>query len=46
MSGAGMVVVNPPWKLREELREALAYFAPLVSETGQPIFRCVELAGE
>jgi len=46
MSGAGMVVVNPPWKLRKELREALAYFAPLVSETGRPIFRCVELAGE
>jgi 23S rRNA (adenine2030-N6)-methyltransferase len=46
MSGAGMVVVNPPWKLLEEVRQALAYFAPLVSETGQPIFRCVELAGE
>lgn len=46
MSGAGMIVVNPPWRLREEVHQALAYLAPLVSDTGEPIFRCVELAGE
>jgi 23S rRNA (adenine2030-N6)-methyltransferase len=46
MTGAGMIVVNPPWKLQEEVRAALEYFAPLVSETGEPIYRIVELVGE
>jgi 23S rRNA (adenine2030-N6)-methyltransferase len=46
MTGAGMIVVNPPWTLYEEIRASLAYFAPLISETGQPHYRCVELAGE
>jgi 23S rRNA (adenine2030-N6)-methyltransferase len=46
MTGSGMIVVNPPWKLRDEVRAALGYFAPLVSETGRPIYRIVELAGE
>jgi 23S rRNA (adenine2030-N6)-methyltransferase len=46
MTGAGMIVVNPPWTLQEELRAALEYFAPLVSESGEPIYRIVELAGE
>ena len=46
MTGAGMIVVNPPWKLQQEVRAALEYFAPLVSETGKPVYRIVELAGE
>lgn len=46
MSGAGMIVVNPPWTLREEVRAALDIFAPLVSETGEPHYRIVELVGE
>jgi 23S rRNA (adenine2030-N6)-methyltransferase len=46
MTGAGMIVVNPPWKLREEMRAALEVFAPLISETGEPIYRSVELTGE
>ena len=46
MTGAGMIVVNPPWKLQEEVRAALGYFAPLISETGEPIYRVVELVGE
>jgi 23S rRNA (adenine2030-N6)-methyltransferase len=46
MTGAGMIVVNPPWTLREEIRAALDLFAPLVSETGEPRYRIVELVGE
>jgi 23S rRNA (adenine2030-N6)-methyltransferase len=46
MTGAGMIVINPPWKLREEVRAALDCFAPLISETREPIYRVVELAGE
>jgi 23S rRNA (adenine2030-N6)-methyltransferase len=46
MSGAGMIVINPPWTLRKEMTEALDYFAPLASTDGTPHFRIVELAGE
>jgi 23S rRNA (adenine2030-N6)-methyltransferase len=46
MSGAGLIVVNPPSMLREEVRAGLDVFAPLVSKTGKPLYRIVELAGE
>ena len=46
MIGAGVIVVNPPWPLREDVRAALDVFAPLASETGAPLYRIVELAGE
>jgi 23S rRNA (adenine2030-N6)-methyltransferase len=46
MTGAGMIVVNPPGKLREEMHGALEYFAMLISQTGEPKWRIEELAGE
>jgi 23S rRNA (adenine2030-N6)-methyltransferase len=46
MTGAGMIVVNPPWLLQAEVRTALEYFAPLISEAGEPVYRVVELVGE
>ena len=46
MTGAGMIVVNPPWILKEEVRAAIEYFSPLISETREPIYRIVELVGE
>ncbi|MEH6471157.1 MAG: 23S rRNA (adenine(2030)-N(6))-methyltransferase RlmJ [Halopseudomonas sp.] len=46
MTGSGMIVVNPPWTLKKEVREALDWFAPLVSETGQPLYRVVQLVAE
>lgn len=46
MTGAGMIVVNPPWTLRDEMRAALDIFASLISDTGEPLYRIVELAGE
>jgi len=46
MTGAGMIVINPPWKLREEMAGALAWLAPLLSQDGQPRYRVEELAGE
>jgi len=46
MTSAGMIVINPPWKLREEMTEALAWLAPLLSQDGQARYRVEELAGE
>lgn len=46
MTAAGMIVINPPWKLREEMTEALAWLAPLFSQDGQPRYRVEELVGE
>lgn len=47
MTGAGMVVINPPWRLRGEINEALAFLAPLFARgDGQPDYRIEELTGE
>jgi len=46
MTGAGMIVINPPWRLREEIDEALAFLTPLFGRDSQPNFRTRELAGE
>lgn len=34
MAGSGMFVVNPPWKLKEALEEALPYLAMTLGEDG------------
>ena len=34
MTASGMIVVNPPWTLKQDVREALDCFAPLVSDNG------------
>lgn len=46
MSGAGMMVINPPWKLRRDMQEALAFLAPMFSVDGKPHYRVKELIGE
>lgn len=46
MTGTGMIVVNPPWQLQEKIEESLAYFAPLISKTGEAHYRVKELVGE
>lgn len=46
MTGAGMIVVNPPWQLDEKIEESLAYFAPLISKTGTAHYRIKELVSE
>ncbi|MDH5572035.1 MAG: 23S rRNA (adenine(2030)-N(6))-methyltransferase RlmJ [Gammaproteobacteria bacterium] len=46
MTGCGMIVINPPWMLKEEITQALDYFSSLISDTGKAIYRVVEIAGE
>lgn len=46
MTGTGMIVVNPPWQLKEKIEESLAYIAPLISKTGEAHYRVKELVGE
>jgi 23S rRNA (adenine2030-N6)-methyltransferase len=46
LTGSGMVVVNPPWKLRDEMREALPWLARELGIDGGGTHRVVELVGE
>ena len=46
MNGSGMVVINPPWRLREELSAALPWLAEAVGEAGRGSWRTLELVGE
>ena len=46
MNGSGMVVINPPWRLRGELSAALPWLAEAVGEAGRGSWRTLELVGE
>jgi 23S rRNA (adenine2030-N6)-methyltransferase len=41
-----MVIVNPPWGLREELESLLPYLAAVLGEAGDGHYRSRELAGD
>lgn len=45
MTGSGMIVINPPWTLRQEMEQVLPYLVEqLAPETGS--FRLVQLVAE
>ena len=50
MSASGMIVVNPPWTLKQELSVALEFLAPLLQNSamdkGEVSFRVKVLVGE
>ncbi|WP_226664446.1 23S rRNA (adenine(2030)-N(6))-methyltransferase RlmJ [Microbulbifer aggregans] len=46
MTSSGMIVVNPPWTLKEKMQALLPKLAQLLSEDGAAHFRCETLAGE
>jgi 23S rRNA (adenine2030-N6)-methyltransferase len=46
MSGCGMIVINAPWKLGEEIGEALPYLARELGIEGQGVHRADMLVGE
>jgi 23S rRNA (adenine2030-N6)-methyltransferase len=46
LTGSGMLVVNPPWKLRDEMSEALPWLARELGIDGVGSHRVVELVGE
>jgi 23S rRNA (adenine2030-N6)-methyltransferase len=46
MGTSGMIVVNPPWTLMEEMRTAMDYLAAVLGDGGHGSYRADELAGE
>lgn len=46
MTACGMIVVNPPWTLRDEMAAALPYLAGTLGQEGQGRYRMLELRGE
>ncbi len=46
MSGSGMVVINPPWQFDEQMRAALDWLLPRLSEDGQGVNRLQWLMAE
>ena len=46
MTAAGMLVVNPPWKLLEKMAGLLPKLAPALAEEGGGSYKCEVLAGE
>jgi 23S rRNA (adenine2030-N6)-methyltransferase len=46
MTASGMIVVNPPWPLHDELATALPYLADVLGREGGGYYRLFELAGE
>ena len=46
LTGSGMLVVNPPWKLREDMQDALPWLARQLGNDGRGAHRVVELVPE
>ena len=46
MTASGMIVVNPPWTLRQEMAEALPWLARTLGQHDAGFYRSYELAGE
>ena len=46
MTAAGMLVVNPPWKLLEKMAGLLPRLAPALAVEGAGSYKCEVLAGE
>lgn len=46
MTGSGMIVINPPWGLQDDMQQALPYLAKVLGENGEGSYRIEELAGE
>jgi 23S rRNA (adenine2030-N6)-methyltransferase len=46
LNGCGLVLVNPPWTLADDLKRVLARLAALLSEGGEGASRVEELVGE
>jgi 23S rRNA (adenine2030-N6)-methyltransferase len=46
MTSSGMIVVNPPWTLHEEMQESLPFLAKILGENGQGFYRLETLVAE
>jgi 23S rRNA (adenine2030-N6)-methyltransferase len=46
MTACGMIVINPPWTLVAQMRQALPWLAEVLGEEGVSFYRMQTLAGE
>ncbi len=46
MTASGMIVINPPWKLREKMSRLLPKLVETLGESDAAFFKCDELVGE
>ena len=46
MTASGMIVINPPWKLTEQLRNTLPYLADTLGTDGKGHYRIETLVAE
>ena len=46
LNGSGIVVVNPPWRFEEDLRQALPLLHAVLAERGAGRTRVERLAGD
>ena len=46
MTASGMIVINPPWQLREKMSLLLPRLVETLGESDGAFFRCEELVGE
>jgi 23S rRNA (adenine2030-N6)-methyltransferase len=46
MTASGMIVVNPPWTLRDSMKQCLPWLADVLAENGEGNYRIQTLVGE
>ena len=46
LNGCGLVIVNPPWRLMEQVQSLLAFLAPRLAQDGGGRWRAAWLVGE
>ncbi|HEY5716803.1 MAG TPA: 23S rRNA (adenine(2030)-N(6))-methyltransferase RlmJ, partial [Psychromonas sp.] len=46
MTSSGMIVINPPWRLKKEMQESLPFLAELLGENEQGFYRIETLVAE
>lgn len=46
MTASGMIVINPPWTLRNTMQQSLPWLAEVLAENGEGSYRIQTLAGE
>jgi 23S rRNA (adenine2030-N6)-methyltransferase len=46
LNGCGLVIVNPPWQVPEQIQGLLAFLTPLLAQQGSGRWRTEWLAGE
>jgi 23S rRNA (adenine2030-N6)-methyltransferase len=46
LNGSGMIIINPPWQLEQQLRSTLPWLWQTLSNAGQGGWRVTDLSAE